>query len=65
MEVIKDISLDVVKLKILASTDLRIDFPACITLYKDFVKATANVNGNVQIAAVGGGGGNENVNIFV
>ena len=65
MEGTKDTSLDAVKPQILASADLRIDFPACVTLYKDSVKATANVNGPVQIASVVGGGGVGNRNIPV
>ena len=63
MEGIKDTSVDAVKSKILASADLRRDFPACVTLYKEFVKETSNVNGNVQIAEVGGGGGDGNSNL--
>ena len=65
MEGIKETSLDAVKSQILASIDLRREFPDCVTLYKDFVKATANVNGNVQIAAVVGGGGDGNGNLPV
>ena len=63
MEGIKETSLDEVKSQILARADLRRDLPACVTLYKDFLKATANVNGNVQIAAVGGGGNDGNRNL--
>ena len=47
MKGIKDTSLDAVKSKILASVDICRDFPACVTLYKDFVKETASVNKNV------------------
>ena len=47
MKGIKDTSLNAVKSKILASVDICIDFPACVTLYKDFVKETASVNKNV------------------
>ena len=65
MEGIKDTSLNAVKSQILASAYLHRDFPACVTLCKDFVKSTANVNGNVQIAAVGGGGVYGNGNIHV
>ena len=65
MEVIKDTSLDEVKSKILTSTDLCRDLPACVTLIKEFVKTIENIKGNVQIAAVGdcGGGGYRNVNL--
>ena len=65
MEGIKDTRLDAVKSQILESADLRRYFPACVTLYKDFVKATANVNGNLQISAVVGGGSDGNGNIPV
>ena len=60
MEGIKVTILDAVKSQILASADPCRDFPACVTLYKDFMKATENVNGNVHITAVGGGGGDGN-----
>ena len=63
MEGIKDTRLDAVKSQILESADLRRYFPACVTLYKEFVKETSNVNGNVQIAEVGGGGGDGNSNL--
>ena len=65
MEGIKCTSLNAVKSQILVSADLRRELPPCVTLYKDFVKATKNVNGNVQIASVGGGGGDGNGNIPV
>ena len=61
----KDTSLNAVRSQILKSADICRDFPACIKLYKDFVNATVNVNGNVHIAAFGGGGGDGNRNLHV
>jgi hypothetical protein len=40
MDGIKDKSLDVIKAQIMSNAALRVDFDACVTIYKDFIKQT-------------------------
>ena len=58
MESIKTKALDAAKAQIMANADLRTNFNACVTLFKDFIAQERSTQAtDWQIAAVEGGGG--------
>jgi len=58
MESIKMKSLDAAKAQIMANANLRTNFNACVTLFKDFIAQERSTQAtDWQIAAVKGGGG--------
>ena len=61
---IKMKTLDAAKAQIMANANLRTDFNACVTLFKDFIAQERSANGNErQVAALnvtGGSGSNPN-----
>jgi hypothetical protein len=69
MESIKTKSLDAVKAQIMANAELRTDFNACVTLFKDFISQERSANGaERQISSAtstGGGGGDTDYNRYV
>jgi hypothetical protein len=66
MERIKKKILDTTKAQIMANTNLRTNFNACVTLFKNFIAQERSTNGtDWQITAVegaGGAGGGKNTN---
>jgi hypothetical protein len=67
MESIKTKSLDAAKAHIMANADLRTNFNACVTLFKDFIAQERSVNGaEWQISAANSvGGGNNDYDHYV
>ena len=68
MESIKTKSLDAAKAQIMANADLRTDFNACVTLFKDFIAQERSANGaerQVSAASSAGGGNSIDYNRYV
>ena len=67
MESIKTKSLDAAKAQIMANADLRTDFNACVTLFKDFIAQERSANGTERqiAAATSAGGGDNDYNRYV
>jgi hypothetical protein len=60
MDSVKTKSLDAAKAQIMANADLRINFNACVTLFKDFIAQERSANGaERQISAVNSAGGGD------
>ena len=60
MDSIKTKTLDAAKAQIMANANLRTDFNACVTLFKDFVAHERSANGNDwQVAALNVTGGSD------
>ena len=58
MDSIKTKALDAAKAQIMANADLRTDFNACVTLFKDFIAQERSANGaERQVSAVDSAGG--------
>ncbi len=63
MEAIKTKKLDAVKAQIMANANLRTNFNACVTLFKDFIAKERSANGNErQIDALNVTGGSSDPN---
>jgi hypothetical protein len=63
MEAIKTTKLDAAKAQIMANADLRTNFNACVTLFKDFIAQERSANGNErQISALNVTGGSSDPN---
>ena len=61
MEGIKTKALDAAEAQIMANANLRTNFNACVTLFKDFIAQERSANGTEwQIAAVNSAGGGNN-----
>ena len=68
MESIKTKSLDAAKAQIMANADLRTDFNACVTLFKDFIAQERSANGaerQISAASSAGGGNSIDYNRYV
>ena len=68
MDSIKTKTLDAAKAQIMANPDLRTNFNACVTLFKDFIAQERSANGNErQVAALtlGNSGGSDPNNRYV